>query len=62
MWDIKLKATKKQKKQRFMDTYNSLVVSRGKRGRGKVDKGKKEDLMKGARRFWELELVMGCSL
>ena len=30
MWDIKLKATNKENKQKLIDTGNSTVVTRGK--------------------------------
>ena len=40
MWDIKLKATNEQtKKQDLIDTDNSMVVTKGKGGRG-IEKGK----------------------
>ena len=38
MWDIKLKATNEQDKQKLMDMDNRLVVTRRKRGGGKGEK------------------------
>ena len=47
MWEIKLKATNKQNKQKLVDTYNDIVVTRGKKGWGKEINGVKYMVIEG---------------
>ena len=49
LWDIKLKATNKQGKQKFTDTDNRMVATRGK-GVGEV-KGKRGQIYGDRKRF-----------
>ena len=44
MWDIYLKATNEQNKQRLMDMDNGLVVTRGWQGEGEGRWGKRDQI------------------